>query len=52
MKSKILANRFLWFWNSFFIILLVTYIGIGLVDAFNGGENFTKNWMIILFTHV
>ena len=30
-------------------MLLTVYIGIGLVDAFNGGKDYFKNWQILLW---
>jgi len=35
--------------SSFFMLLLTLYIGSTLGDAFTGGENFFRDWLIILF---
>ncbi len=42
-------HQFLWYWNSFWVGILVIYMGIGLVDAFKGGNSFSKNWYVIIF---
>ena len=41
-------HRFLKYWLMFFLMLLGIYLGIGLVDAFNGGEFFFRDWRLIL----
>jgi len=49
MKVTKTINKFLYSWNSFWVALLIIYIGIMLTDAFKGGQDFKEHWLIILF---
>jgi len=51
MSFKRIANRFLEHWNGFLLILLGIFIGVSTKDAFTGGEDFTKHWLIIIFVY-